>query len=407
MKPLHPFEDWILSAYAAGDLPAADSGRVARHLEGCADCQARVRELARVREELRGLPPAEPTRDLWPAISQRLNLPAAARSAVSRASRPAAADAGAARPAAAAACAERLEPWRLSAYLDGDLDATHRTAVEHHLAGCPVCRARVDELQALVSGLKRLPAPEPPAFLWARVQAGLRQARPVRGRGPGFEWVRWLPAGMAAAAALAVVVWLGQERRPTLPGAPARQPAAGAVAARPQPSPEAPGAGGAAGAVAAGARPSGAGVFGDSAPTGPTARADLPVSQHYTEAARRWLAGLTSSARGGRNGGENVLQTASTPGAAGMGGMDDVGPDPDPKLSDAIRSRLEQLDADIRETQTNLALNPGNERVQAAAWSAYMAKVDYLRSLLGRRSSGSGNRTTVAPGTGASQRDAA
>ena len=90
---------------------------------------------------------------------------------------------------------------------------------------------------------------------------------------------------------------------------------------------------------------------------------------------------------------------AVTPPEGSPSQLDDAGPDPDPAVTAAIRAHLEELDASINETQKNLALNPGNDRVQAAAWSAYMAKVDYLRSILGKGTSRSRDRSsgTAAP----------
>ena len=44
---------------------------------------------------------------------------------------------------------DRLQDW-----LDGDLDAADAAALQAHLAGCPACRARADELQALDRSLR-------------------------------------------------------------------------------------------------------------------------------------------------------------------------------------------------------------------------------------------------------------
>jgi anti-sigma factor RsiW len=374
MTPLHPFEDWLLSAHLAGDVSPREAARVAAHLSECPECRARQAELARVGDELRALPALEPARDLWPGIAARL---------------------GATRPAAPV-CAERLEEWRLSAYLDGDLDAAHRHAVDAHLAGCGACRAKLEDLRAVLTGLHGLPAVEPSPFLWARVQAGLERAHRAP-RTSRFEWTRWIPAGAAVAAALAAVVWKGplvagylvpaQQRATQVAAVPAR-PALQAVVSKPAAAP-------ANGATVA--APVAAGVFGDATHSAASARADLPPSRSYTAAAREWIAGLSTSARTHT---ASQVRVASTSGALQVS-PEQTGPDADPTLSEAIRAHLEQLDANIRDTQTNLALNPGNERVQAAAWAAYTAKIEYLRSILGRTSgSPSRSRSTVLPATG-------
>jgi anti-sigma factor RsiW len=44
---------------------------------------------------------------------------------------------------------DRLQDW-----LDGDLDAADTAALQAHMADCPMCRARADELQALDQSLR-------------------------------------------------------------------------------------------------------------------------------------------------------------------------------------------------------------------------------------------------------------
>ena len=50
-------------------------------------------------------------------------------------------------------------PEHMSGYLDGDLAARARARMEHHLAECGDCRRLLAGLRAVVSGLRRLPAP--------------------------------------------------------------------------------------------------------------------------------------------------------------------------------------------------------------------------------------------------------
>ena len=68
----------------------------------------------------------------------------------------------------------------LSAYLDDALTPDERAAVEPHLAGCPRCRARVDELRATGRLLAGLPVLAPSRALRPRVQHGWLWLRPVR-----------------------------------------------------------------------------------------------------------------------------------------------------------------------------------------------------------------------------------
>jgi anti-sigma factor RsiW len=101
----------------------------------------------------------------------------------------------------------------LSALLDGALDAAARRSVEAHLAGCPACRAEHRRLQGALAALARLPAaPEPSPWFDARLAARLAQAprRGLLGRLTGWRLV--VPAGGLAAAALAGVLVIRQQR---------------------------------------------------------------------------------------------------------------------------------------------------------------------------------------------------
>ena len=92
----------------------------------------------------------------------------------------------------------------LSARRDG---AAHdRSALERHLGSCPDCRAYEHELEALASRWSRIPAPVPPADLWARIEMRLE---PVARRrtSPGLRvaaaLVGFLGVHLAARATLA------------------------------------------------------------------------------------------------------------------------------------------------------------------------------------------------------------
>jgi hypothetical protein len=105
---------------------------------------------------------------------------------------------------------------RLTAYLDGDLDADGGTLVRVHLRGCAACRQVATEEAELRDGLRMLPALDPPPSLWAGVQARLAAAEEVEARRPRWRRVlaRWAPAlprlgagSLVAAAAITVLWW--------------------------------------------------------------------------------------------------------------------------------------------------------------------------------------------------------
>jgi hypothetical protein len=58
---------------------------------------------------------------------------------------------------------------RLSEYLDGELTADERNALERHLAGCDACAAALEELQRVVERARSLPARAPAADLWSGI----------------------------------------------------------------------------------------------------------------------------------------------------------------------------------------------------------------------------------------------
>lgn len=62
----------LLSEYLDDQLDREARARVDDHLSECADCQALLEDLERVRSAAGGLGPLEPPRDLWPAIRTRL-----------------------------------------------------------------------------------------------------------------------------------------------------------------------------------------------------------------------------------------------------------------------------------------------------------------------------------------------
>jgi len=108
---------------------------------------------------------------------------------------------------------------QLTAYLDGDLEGDRGTAVRGHLRTCDACRAMAADEAALRDGLRSLPPVDPPASLWANVQARLAQEEVAESKRPAWRRVvsQWMPSpqrfalGMALAAA-AVVVLVSRHR---------------------------------------------------------------------------------------------------------------------------------------------------------------------------------------------------
>jgi hypothetical protein len=105
---------------------------------------------------------------------------------------------------------------RLTAYLDGDLDADAGTLVRVHLRGCAACRLAAGGEAQLRDELRALPAVDPPPSLWAGVQARLAAAEELEASRPRWRraLARWAPAvprfamgGVVAAAAVSVVWW--------------------------------------------------------------------------------------------------------------------------------------------------------------------------------------------------------
>lgn len=118
------------------------------------------------------------------------------------------------------------DPWpeRLSEYLDGDLDAADRAALEAHLQGCDDCRATLTELREVVSLAHHLEDRAPAHDLWTGIRdrigtaaaAGLAAAPrggaiPFRRRPPrrfAFTIPQLAAAGIALILMTGGAVWL-------------------------------------------------------------------------------------------------------------------------------------------------------------------------------------------------------
>jgi len=95
---------------------------------------------------------------------------------------------------------------QLSAYLDGELAAGERQAVEAHLRRCAICRRDLAELRRVKTWLGALPEVEPAPGLLADLR---RVASAPVGGGALLEWLRGAvrrPAVAAAAALMALLL---------------------------------------------------------------------------------------------------------------------------------------------------------------------------------------------------------
>jgi anti-sigma factor RsiW len=99
-------------------------------------------------------------------------------------------------------------PWaeRLSEYVDGELDAADRLALEQHLVGCAACQVAVTELRRVRAWLgSDVSAEAPSKAAWLAIHARIRRRRRMRLTGIG--------AGLLAAAALVATLVIGSSGR--------------------------------------------------------------------------------------------------------------------------------------------------------------------------------------------------
>lgn len=104
----------------------------------------------------------------------------------------------------------------LTAYLEGELEGDRGGALRGHLRSCADCRTISQDESALRDGLRSLPPLDPPASLWAGVQAQLAAAEAKDSEQPRWRrtfarWWSWqtprYALGGLAAAAVVIVLW--------------------------------------------------------------------------------------------------------------------------------------------------------------------------------------------------------
>jgi hypothetical protein len=128
--------------------------------------------------------------------------------------------------------------YDLPVYFDGVISPDERGAVDSHLAACPVCRQRLEDIRTIGQALGRMPAPTVPVGLAASLRNDIIPEFDRGGVHPVFRfvetprnWVRvWLMPSVAGCLATVLtgvtVIWfmVGQTRpemafkSPTLQG---------------------------------------------------------------------------------------------------------------------------------------------------------------------------------------------
>lgn len=111
-------------------------------------------------------------------------------------------------------CSETKE--LLSAYYDGELSSSERTAVANHVAACEDCAHILEGFRRLSTMAEVLTQPEPPARIWHAIEEQLHLEPAAGSERPTFlarlGWPRKpvVRFGVAAAAAVLIAsVWVG------------------------------------------------------------------------------------------------------------------------------------------------------------------------------------------------------
>ena len=122
---------------------------------------------------------------------------------------------------------ESHRPELLSPYLDGELDAGSREAVEQHLATCVSCRDILRDLKAIVAAAPEFAGSPPGRDLWPGIAAGIDRSReaalPARAVPRLFTLRQLIAASVLLASAAGGLAWFAARGE----GAPPSPPLAG------------------------------------------------------------------------------------------------------------------------------------------------------------------------------------
>lgn len=112
-----------------------------------------------------------------------------------------------------------MDPWtdRLSEYLDDELQAEERAAMERHLRECGECRSALDDLRAVVSRARSLRPRTPEADLWPGIEQRVAGLRPVR-RTFTFSVAQLAAAAIVLMALSGGLVWMLRQSSPGTTG---------------------------------------------------------------------------------------------------------------------------------------------------------------------------------------------
>lgn len=120
-----------------------------------------------------------------------------------------------------------MDPWtdRLSAYLDDELEASEREALERHLETCAECRTVLTDLRAVVTRAASLPKRTPESDLWPGIEERVARIRPFRRTFTfTFSWPQLAAAAVVLLALSGAIAWW--LRAPVAPATAARDEAA-------------------------------------------------------------------------------------------------------------------------------------------------------------------------------------
>jgi hypothetical protein len=110
---------------------------------------------------------------------------------------------------------------RLSEYLDGELAAGERSALEAHLGVCADCRATLDDVRKVVARARALDDRAPRNDLWAgidaRLTSGAARLTPRRWRGVFLSVPQLAAASLLLALLSGGGVWLGLRSKTVTP----------------------------------------------------------------------------------------------------------------------------------------------------------------------------------------------